>query len=245
MINPDHTKFEQFINHYWRYYKELEDEVQRTRRYVDFEEANFPAYSIEYLKLYQAICSEIDVIGKAIAFEIDNSFKAEDKRNNIYKWWLIVQNDIMYPIWNDETLEWKSVPLVDAEVHFSNSISIKPWANFATEIRSNTNGVQRVELVRGKQVPLWWSDYNKVKHNRTSNIGSNGNGINYSKANLGNVAKALSALYILEKSYMHAIGTKDDIEAFADESSLFCKIVYATSSDIDALFDFGDLDVDV
>ena len=71
MISKSHDTFESFIKHYWQYYKELEDEIIATRRYVDFDQGNFSTFSVEYLKLYQTICSEIDVLGKAIAHEID------------------------------------------------------------------------------------------------------------------------------------------------------------------------------
>ena len=41
----------------------------------------------------------------------------------------------------------------------------------------------------------WWSDYNKIKHNRT---GKDNNGrYNYKKANLKNVLHAIASLYIL------------------------------------------------
>lgn len=41
----------------------------------------------------------------------------------------------------------------------------------------------------------WWSDYNKIKHNRTE-TDSNGR-YNYQKANLKNVLHAIASLYIL------------------------------------------------
>lgn len=58
----------------------MENEFLSVRRYVDFQEGNFKTYSIEFLKLYQAICSEIDVIGKAMAVECNPRFKPEDKK---------------------------------------------------------------------------------------------------------------------------------------------------------------------
>ena len=97
MISKSHDTYESFIKHYWQYYRELEDEIIATRRYVDFDQGNFSTFSVEYLKLYQAICSEIDVLGKAIAHEINPAFKADDKQNNILKWWLVLQDNIKYP----------------------------------------------------------------------------------------------------------------------------------------------------
>ncbi|MCR5227992.1 MAG: hypothetical protein K6E27_12365 [Eubacterium sp.] len=240
-IIKSHEAYESFIRHYWRYYKELESEILSTRRYVDFDEGNFTSFSVEYLKLYQAVCSEIDVLGKAIAESIDKNFKPNEKQNNIYKWWLIIQDELKFPTWNDEKMEWDYVDLDKAEVDFFSYIPMKPWDNFETEVRPNKKGVIRTELVKGKRVPSWWSDYNKVKHHRTSRI-SNSNRINYTKANLGNLAKSISALYVLEYSFMHSVGTKTDIEAFADNSELFTKIAFTTSEDMERMFDFDVLD---
>ena len=70
--------FYKFLKNYWRYYKELEIELLSTSRYVEFVEDNFSTYSVEFLKLYQAVCSEIDVIGKMMAFQVNSSFNPED-----------------------------------------------------------------------------------------------------------------------------------------------------------------------
>ena len=48
--------------------------------------------------------------------------------------------------------------------------------------------------------PTWWSDYNKVKHTRTS-CDEDGR-VNYQRANLGNLIQAFAALYIVEQFYM-------------------------------------------
>lgn len=41
---------------------------------------------MEYLKLFQAVCSEIDVVGKALASIVDSSFKPT-KDSGINEWW--------------------------------------------------------------------------------------------------------------------------------------------------------------
>lgn len=240
-ISVNHSKFEAFIKNYWQYFRELEDEILATRRYVDFQSDNYGTFSVEYLKLYQAICSEIDVIGKAMAEEVDSNFKPDEKQNNIYKWWLVIQNDISFPVWDEEKLEWDiSTNLRDAEVQFVNDEQVIPWSLFETEIRPDKNGVNRTELVKGCSIPNWWSGYNKVKHQRTSKVSKKSDKTNYSKANLGNVIHSIAGLYVLEKSYMHAVGTKNDIEAFADHSRLFERVGFATSEDIDRILDFGE-----
>ena len=84
--------FKAFIKNYWKYFRELEGEFLQTRKYVEFCEENNATFSIEYLKLYQAVCSEIDVVGKAMAKVANDSFKPDDKQNNIYKWWFEIQD---------------------------------------------------------------------------------------------------------------------------------------------------------
>ncbi len=55
-----------FMKIYWRYYQTLEEDFIRTINFVDLDENNFQTFSIEYAKQLQAICSEIDVLLKAI-----------------------------------------------------------------------------------------------------------------------------------------------------------------------------------
>lgn len=80
-----------FLRGYWDYYRELENDFMTTRKYVSLNQDNFSTYSIEYLKLYQAVCSEIDVIGKDMANAANERFKPDDKQNNILKWWFEIQ----------------------------------------------------------------------------------------------------------------------------------------------------------
>lgn len=225
-MRRDSNKYKEYIKNYWRYYKELENELLSVRKYIEFHEDNFNTFSIELLKLYQAVCSEIDVIGNAIAHEIDDSFKPEDKKNNIYKWWYIVQNE---PYLN------RDKAINDVEVALMDEVDIKPWAGFRVERYRDRKGSVRYKTADNKGSPIWWDSYNSVKHSRTFTAESGDGKINYSKANLGNVCNAFAALYILEKLYMNAIGTEDDLEAFADYSVLFDKIENITSKDIDAI----------
>ena len=61
------ANLQSFIKSYWEYFLELEEQLIETKRYVAFDKANAKTYSIEYLKLYQAVCSEIDVVAKEIS----------------------------------------------------------------------------------------------------------------------------------------------------------------------------------
>ena len=74
-----------FIKSYWDYFLELEEQFIETKRFVAFDKANSKSYSIEYLKLYQAVCSEIDVVGKEIAVAVNPTFKIDKNTKNIVK----------------------------------------------------------------------------------------------------------------------------------------------------------------
>ena len=233
--------FVSFLKNYWRYYRELEDEFLSISRYVEFTEDNFSTYSVEFLKLYQAVCSEIDVVGKMMAAQINPAFNPEDKQNNIYKWWYEIQDTFTYTeeyydaIKIDRSIERKKMQ--EVECCFIDTYKISPWENFRIESYTANDNSHRYRLLEFCAIPFWWSDYNKVKHNRTSVINGDVMRINYSKANLKNVSYAFAALYVLEVSYMEAVGTQNDLEAFADYSKLFVKETGMTTEEIDRIFD--------
>ncbi len=65
----------------------------------------------------------------------------------------------------------------------------------------------------------WWSDYNKVKHDR---VGTDENGrFNYQKANLKNVLHSIAALYIL----ISKISEELEIDELPIKSELFNKTI--------------------
>lgn len=233
-MKRDSSNFNSLLRNYWRYYRELEDEFILIRRYVDFQKDNFGTYSVELLKIYQAVCSEIDVIGKAMAIEVDSSFKPDDGKNNIYKWWYIIQDKFaLNEDYSDITSKGKA--LCTVEVCLLDEFKITPWDHFVTEAYEDSRGSIRYRTIDSKGAPIWWSAYNKVKHARTFVSGNNSAKTNYTKANLGNVCQAFAALYILEKAYMQSIGTISDLEAFAEYSVLFDKIENCTSNEIDEI----------
>ncbi len=80
----------EFCKHHWEYYIALENDFIATERYISFDlgdnySYNIPdeaitvanvenslSYSIEYIKQYQGICSEVDVLLKSICKDLDN-----------------------------------------------------------------------------------------------------------------------------------------------------------------------------
>lgn len=76
----------EFCKHHWEYYLVLENDFLITERFVSFDlgenyiydgndhevAGNSMTFSNEYIKQYQAICSEVDVILKSICKELGN-----------------------------------------------------------------------------------------------------------------------------------------------------------------------------
>lgn len=179
---------DQFIKSYWNYFLELEDQLLETKRYIEFSVKNKKAFSIEYLKLYQAVCSEIDVVGKEIAVSITPKFDC--KHSNIKKWGFEVQKQYGF--------------IKDKKVSFYNEMEFQPFKDWVYEKRTSTdkNGKRNTTLAvvdDKKSIIPWWSSYNQVKHQRVGLIiGTN----NFQLANQNNLLFAFSALFLMESLYI-------------------------------------------
>ena len=169
----------EFIKNYWLYYVELEKQVWATQRFVAFDTKNNATFSMEYIELLQVICSEKDVVGKAIA----QHFNADiilDSKSNINKWGYEVQNAL-------HDLDRK-------RVIFYAEYELTPWKKWKYVLNEKNRPI--LDKRTNAETPFWWTAYNKVKHQRTS-IGL-GERPNYMRANLKAVTNALAALFILE-----------------------------------------------
>lgn len=169
-----------YVKSYWQYYLSLEKRFARTEEYVTFDADNDKAFSIEYLALMQSVCSEVDVVGKAIASHFEPTLKVE--KTNIQKWSYFLQCHLS--------------EVVDTEVRFLRERTITPWRNWRLEERTNKKGSLYYAYARGSSSPEWWRAYNKVKHARTS---VDDGAINYKLANQKNVMTSLAALYVLHR----------------------------------------------
>ena len=171
--------YKQIIREYWNYYLDLESQFEKSRRYIDFDASNYSTYSVEYVQLLQAICSEIDVVGKVIAQYNNKDFIVKDA--NITKWGFEVQKCF-------EGLDLKTI-------YFDNAKEIVPFRKW--KYKNGTTKEKPIVLFDDTyKTPQWWLDYNAVKHARTS-VDEKAQIKNYKKANLKNVIYALGALYIL------------------------------------------------
>lgn len=206
--------FKSFKTGYWDYYIELEERMIETKRYVEFDTQNHNTFSSNYLMLFQNVCSEIDVVGKEIATHFNSGFESENRTKSINRWWYEIQDNL---------------PDINKEIVFAGAFSVHPWDKYRIvkvvsqksrngmmdsiinyNLQSKSNGITYA-------TPKWWNDYNKVKHKR---LMSDGEGVNFKKANLYNLANAYGALYLLEFEFMKHIGTVQE-RAKCDESILF------------------------
>ena len=198
------TSLKLFLKSYWEYYLELEEQLLETKRFVAFDKTNKRSFSIEYLKLYQAVCSEIDVVGKEIAVSINPGFKINN-RTNVKKWGYEVK---------------QKFKLKDYIILFNEREQLQPFINWEYEKYTvqTKKGEKRQELrIKGsKESIIWWRNYNNIKHRRIGLVeGTN----NFQLANQQNLILAFSALFLLETVYIDELKKSETAEF--QESSLF------------------------
>ena len=177
-----------YNQYHLRYFLQLEKELEHIGNYVEFDKKNFKTFSLEILKLYQAICSQIDAIAKVIAFLIDDSFDYNGRNISINKWWFKIQNEYLSDNSN------KSLQVL--EIEFIDYIKFMPFKKFKYELNEKNNS----KLMPNMKTPQWWIQYNKVKHGRPF-FTSDSNKTNFSFANLENLLNSFSALFILMLLY--------------------------------------------
>lgn len=177
---------DEVINSYWKYYLSLESQVVELERFIEFDlKVNGKTYSSRLLELLQAICSEIDVIGKTLALQCDSSYRVT-KYTPIKSWWFVIQN---------------TYAGIQSEPVCFRKETLFPWANFFV---AKVNGKHIDDpTVLNAHVPAWWNSYNNVKHRRTDR---DRNGLMYSHANLSNVINALAGLCVLETLLLEKTG---------------------------------------
>lgn len=143
---------------------------------------------LEYLKLYQAVCSEIDVVGKEIAVAVNPTFKI-DNNTNIKKWGYEIQQ--RFP------------NIKDIGVVFNSEDILQPYKDWEyekhTTVDSNGKIRNNLKIKDGKKAIKWWQKYNTIKHRR---IGLVEGTKNFRLANQSNLILAFSALFLLESIYI-------------------------------------------
>lgn len=179
---------QEFLQIYWKYYLTLENDFLNTEKYVAIDMDNRKTFSIEYMKILQMVCSEIDVVTKSFCKEIDTLFEG-DKINHYCK-----------------KITTRYADFSKDSVHFLLcNIDLKPWDGWTFVDKVTKTGKNTIN----SKNPLWWKNHNQIKHSRTSF--ENGNQ-NYKKANQNNVINALSALFQMEMYFYNHLTNKENKE---------------------------------
>ena len=182
MSEPNITTRNEFNQRCWTYFRILEDDFLQTERYLAIDALNATAYSNEYIKQYQAICSEIDVIAKSFCKATERSFKG----GSINAYCKCIMDN--YADFSSRIVKVKNRSLI-----------LTPWDGWTYSTKQK-DGKTIIDATN----PEWWQTYNKVKHSRTTvNTPS---GLSYYKlANQKNVLTALAALFQLELYYFRKL----------------------------------------
>ena len=119
---------DEFCKYHWEYYLVLEKDFLETERYISFDLGdnylyddrettnigNSMTFSNEYIKQYQTICSEIDVVMKSICNELGNSSADNIKGYTpviLSKWSNITQQKVkIRDIELQPFMNWKDEP---------------------------------------------------------------------------------------------------------------------------------------
>lgn len=188
-----------FFKRYFAYYKALENDFLATERFVTIAADNFGTYSIEFIKLLQTTCSEVESVAKYLCSLLDPTKKCANI-NACCK--IIIDSNNLFP------RATTTIPQLDDMI-------VTPWFGWSYTTITDKNGKQRINADN----PEWWKKYNKVKHNRNE-VDKSTKQPNYKYANQGNVLNAIAALYILNSYTIFKLCKNADKETssyFLDE----------------------------
>jgi hypothetical protein len=102
---------------HWRYFLTLEQDLERTTRFVEPVQANFRTFSTEFARLILATCSEVEIVAKVLCGKIGSTQKIE----NI--------DDFRHVILG----KYPNFPAI--KVHVPRfSLMMKPWKEWATGV---------------------------------------------------------------------------------------------------------------
>lgn len=98
---------------YFNYYLELERVFFSIEPYVTVDRENFDTFSVQFNRMYQSICSEIDCLLKELCIQLEGGSKA----GNIGVYCSVIQKNFKY--FNDETVYF-----------YRSRIELEPWKNW-------------------------------------------------------------------------------------------------------------------
>jgi len=111
---------EDFVTNYWNYFLSLEDDFINIETIIPIDDINNYTFSINYMKIYLALCSEIDVIFKEfIEYNGWNTFSSSDGNFGKYK----------------EIVLQKLPNFANETIIFSERKEMKPFNNWNTNMK--------------------------------------------------------------------------------------------------------------
>ena len=127
---------------HWNYFLALEQDMERTTRYIEFHKDNLKVYSIELAHLLFAAAAEVDVIAKTICETIAPSAP----HDNILHYQAVLTNEANIP----NIFELPSAIQISVPRY---GLMFAPFENWGKGIN-----------------PEWWQSYNRVKHERSEHF---------------------------------------------------------------------------
>lgn len=127
----------EFINTYWKQYELLEKDFLKSSEYVRISKFNYSTFSDRYVRLFLAICSELDSVIGSFCEYLNEDMEKKNLYNFISKINYIIDE---YPKLNQTRVVTK---------YPYDTINIVPFSKV-----SENNSTD------------WWHDYNEVKHRR-------------------------------------------------------------------------------
>ncbi|WP_407528955.1 hypothetical protein [Vibrio parahaemolyticus] len=177
-------------NLYWPIYKNLEKEVVELSNWVHFDDKQLFVYSVKISELLIRCSVEIESISKD----------------------LYLENGGVLPEEGDLYFDTDCLKFLDEKWKLSKKVVVPSSSNFHFENESNKLLTPlHKSFKRGSSGADWKKAYQAVKHERVKSL---------SKGNLGNLLRALAALFILNLYYKKEIFSlgKDSSENTFSES---------------------------
>jgi len=157
---------------HWDYFLSLDSDFNEVSKFIEIHSDNFKTYSTQLARLYLSACSEIDAIAKLFCDVVSPGQLQQ-----------IIGNRQFPNIGDYRQVITDSCPkfykmTIDLPRY---GFSVIPWMDYK-------NGT----------TPLWWKEYNQVKHNRDTF---------FYKANLINTIEAIAGLFVLTVYYYAYCGS--------------------------------------
>ena len=159
------------VKNYWQYSLSIERSLERTTDFVEVCSDNDMTYSFEYAKIIMLACSEIDVLCRILCKEISQSsdFESPDTRTGNIKRY--------------------------AEIILPKFPKLTTFEFYNTKKQCNIIPFDGWVLSPTYCSPVWWDDYQLIKHYRHSE---------YTRATQSNAFHSMAGLITLNL-YLHRL----------------------------------------